>query len=110
MTELMPPVDDLLVSEEQDNNLTYFAFANPPNEKPNKAAAVTPQTKVRIGELPELLAGPYPIERLPRAGGTGAVSRARALLGERSGDPGPSTAVTGPSEEFAGTPHTTARP
>jgi len=108
MTELMPPVDDLLVSEEQDNNLTYFAFANPPNEKPKKAAAVTAQTKVRIGALPELLAGRYRIERLLGAGGMGAVYRARDLLGEQFGDPDPYIAVKVLSEEFAETPDASA--
>ncbi|WP_339456198.1 serine/threonine-protein kinase [Pseudomonas sp. EA_65y_Pfl1_P120] len=104
MTEFMPPVDDLLVSEEQDNNLTYFAFSNPPNEKPKKATAVKAQTKVRIGALPELLAGRYRIERLLGAGGMGTVYRARDLLSEQFGDPDPYIAVKILSEEFAETP------
>lgn len=108
MTEFMPPVDDLLVSEEQDNNLTYFAFANPPNEKPKKATAVKAQTKVRIGALPELLAGRYRIERLLGAGGMGTVYRARDLLSEQFGDPDPYIAVKILSEEFAETPDASA--
>ena len=108
MTEFMPPVDDLLVSEEQDNDLTYFAFANPPNEKPKKAATVKAQTKVRIGALPELLAGRYRIERLLGAGGMGAVYRARDLLSEQFGDPDPYIAVKILSEEFAETPDASA--
>ncbi|ROM56910.1 serine/threonine protein kinase [Pseudomonas canadensis] len=108
MTEFMPPVDDLLVSEEQDNNLTYFAFANPPNEKPKKVTAVKAQTKVRIGAFPELLAGRYRIERLLGAGGMGAVYRARDLLSEQFGDPDPYIAVKILSEEFAETPDASA--
>lgn len=47
MTELMRPIDDLLVSEEQDNNLTYFAFA-----KPNQASPALAPTRASVGECP----------------------------------------------------------
>ena len=60
MTQLMPPLDDLLVSEEQVSNLTYFAFATPLNGKPHKAKP----TKASLGEMPDVLAGRYRIERL----------------------------------------------
>lgn len=99
MTELMPPVDDLLVSEEQDSNLTYFAFA-----KSHKAVATPAPAKASIGALPELLAGRYRIERLLGAGGMGAVYRVRDLLSEQFGDPDPYIALKLLGEEFADTP------
>ena len=34
MTEIESSVDDLLMSEEQANNLTYFAFAKANNAEP----------------------------------------------------------------------------
>ncbi|WP_439854754.1 serine/threonine-protein kinase [Pseudomonas yamanorum] len=108
MTELMPPVDDLLVSEEQDNNLTYFAFAKPQNGKPHPDVATLAPTKASIGALPELLAGRYRIERLLGAGGMGAVYRARDLLSEQFGEPDPYIALKILSEEFSATPDASA--
>ena len=108
MTELMPPVDDLLVSDEQDNNLTYFAFAKPQNGKPHPDVATLAPTKASIGALPELLAGRYRIERLLGAGGMGAVYRARDLLSEQFGEPDPYIALKILSEEFSATPDASA--
>jgi serine/threonine-protein kinase Stk1 len=108
MTELMPPVDDLLVSEEQDNNLTYFAFAKPQNGKPHPDVATLAPTKASIGALPELLAGRYRIERLLGAGGMGTVYRARDLLSEQFGEPDPYIALKILSEEFSATPDASA--
>lgn len=103
MTEHMRPIDDLLESEEQDRNLTYFAFA-----KPYKAKAVLAPTRATIGELPDVLAGRYCIERLLGAGGMGAVYRARDLLSEQFGDPDPYVALKVLSEEFAESPDASA--
>ncbi len=108
MTERMPPVDDPLVSDEQDNNLTYFAFAKPQNGQPHTAVATPAPTKASIGALPELLAGRYRIERLLGAGGMGAVYRARDLLSEQFGEPDPYIAVKILSEEFSATPDASA--
>jgi serine/threonine-protein kinase Stk1 len=103
MTDKVRLANDLLASEEQGANLTYFAFAKPHTPEPARSPI-----RAGVGEMPEVLAGRYRIERLLGAGGMGAVYRARDLLSEQFGDPDPYVALKVLSEEFAEAPDANA--
>ncbi|WP_085726887.1 serine/threonine-protein kinase [Pseudomonas sp. R37(2017)] len=108
MTQLMLPLDDLLESEAQASDMTYLATGTPLHANPHHAEPATVPTKASVGEMPEVLAGRYRIERLLGAGGMGTVYRARDLLSEQFGDPNPHIALKILSEEFAETPDASA--